>query len=468
MSSLRLQQLIYTSFDRIGYKLIAGLKVPPAIQTTFMVKVVQQYWNAQNSLEKNFQLSYLYQVSPYSALFGWMYIDEIEGQRLPYFVCYYLENSLNLASLAKILTCLSRGPHNLIDRFFPLAFLEDIYLDFTDIDTYKPARSGVFISAEYRNQCLTFLQQGRFINLLSTTEQQVSFQPILDTSPEPTSSSAKATPSSASPSAPPRAIQSRKPSRPILAVKQFQRLLSPTLKSYLGKPTFLALAILAIAGSSLALFLPQILPRQYQAANVVPEILKSESKTPKPSSQAPVTTVQPQQTPNKSLLPKTSLDSAPLPDPTLLSPFVDLNLQNYHLQDKAPNSADSSPSTSTPTRTKSRPRSTPGSNTAAPEPSDQLFSNFRVRDTAPSPDFDPGTSSVAPPSFSPNSPSPAESAPEPTPVTDDVPTTPPSDNLTTLSPPVNPPAIGGATLPSTTASPSPNPEPPLPDTMMDE
>jgi hypothetical protein len=461
MSSLRLQQLIYTSFDRIGYKLITGLNVPPSIQTTFMVKVVQQYGNAQNSLEKNFQLSYLYQVSPYSALFGWMYIDEIEGQRFPYFVCYYLENSLNLASLAKILTCLSRGPHNVLDRFFPLAFLEDFILDFTEIDTYKPARAGIFISADYRNQCITFLQQGRFINLLSTTEQQVSFQPIIDAPSEPTPSPTKPIPS---PSA--RPIRSRKSSQSAFNLKRFQRFLSPTFKPYLRKPTFLLLAILAIAGSSLALIFPQLLPKHHQATNVTPEILESKSKTPKPS-QTSLPTVQSSQTPSNSLPPKSSLDGAPLPDPTLLSPFVDLNLQNYHLN-KAPNSAHSSPSTSSPARPTSRPRLTPDSNSPAQAASEQLFSNFRVQDTAPSPAFNPGTSSVAPPSLSPNPPSPAQTDLDPTPVTDDIPTPPSSDNGTTVSPPANPPATGGASLPSTTASPSPNPEPPSTDTMMDE
>lgn len=468
MSSLRLQQLIYTSFDRIGYKLITGLKVPPAIQTTFMVKVVQQHWNAQNSPEKNFQLSYLYQVSPYSALFGWMYIDEVDGQKQPYFVCYYLENSLNLASLAKILTCLSRGPHSMLDRFFPLAFLEDIYLNVADIDTYKPARPGVFISAEYRNQCLIFLQQGRFINLLNTTEQQVTFQPVVDTPPEPSPSPSQPTLSPSQPisfsAAPP--MRSRQSSRSVFNLKRLQRFLSPTFKTYLQKPTFLTLAILAITGSSLALILPQLLPKQHQATNVTPEILESKSKNPKPSHTS-VPTVQSYQTPNDSLPPKSSLDGDPLPDPTLLSPFVDLNLQNYHLN-KAPNSAYSSPSTSPPARATSRPRLTPDSNTPAQTASEQLFSNFRVQDTAPSPAFNPGTSSVAPPSLSPNPPSPAQTDPDPTPVTDDIPTPPSSDNLTTVSPPANPPAIGGASLPSTTASPSPNPEPPSTDTMMDE
>jgi hypothetical protein len=473
MSSLRLQQLIYTSFDRIGYKLITGLKVPPAIQTAFMVRVVQQHWNAQNSLEKNFQLSYIYQVSPYSALFGWMYIDEVDGQKQPYFVCYYLENALNLASLAKVLTCLSRGPLNMLDRFFPLAFLEDFCLDFTGIDTYKPARAGIFISADYRNQCITFLQQGRFINLLSTTEQQVSFQSIVDTPPEPTLSPSNSplstSPLSTSkpiPSSEALSVRSQKSSQPIFNFKRFQRISLPTLKPYLRNSTFLTLGILAISGSSLALFLPKILSGQHQSTNVIPEILKSDSRAAKPSSQASVPAVRPYQTPNNPLLPKTSLDAAPLPDPTLLSPFVDLNLQNYHLQNRAPNSAHSSPSS--PARNTSRPRLTPDSNTSAPAPSDQLFSNFRIQDAPPPTSFDPGTPSIAPPSYSPNPPASAQSDPEPAPVTDDFPTTPTPDNLATLSPAANPPATGGATLPSTTASPSSNPEPPSTDTMMDE
>jgi hypothetical protein len=468
MSSLRLQQLIYTSFDRIGYKLITGLKVPPAIQTTFMVKVVQQHWNAQNSLEKNFQLSYLYQVSPYSVLFGWMYIDEVEGQKQPYFICYYLENSLNSASLAKILTCLSRGPYSVLDRFFPLAFLEDIQLDFADIDTYKPARASIFISADYRNQCLNFLQQGRFINLLNTKEQQASFQPIVDapTEPTPSPSTPSFSPSEAIPSSAALSVRSQKSSQPIFDFKRFQRISLPTLKPYLRNSTFLTLGILAISGSSLALFLPKILYRQHQATNVIPEILKSDSSAAKPSSQASVPAVQPHQTPNNPLLPKTSLDAAPLPDPTLLSPFVDLNLQNYHLQNKAPNSAHSSPSS--PARNTSRPRLTPDSNTSAPAPSDQLFSNFRIQDASPPTSFDPATPSIAPPSYSPNPPAPTQSDPKPTPVTDDFRTTPTPDNLATLSPAASPPAIGGATLPSTTASPSPSPEPPSTDTMMDE
>lgn len=456
MSALRLQQLIYTSFDRLGYKSITGLNVPPAIQTIFMEKVVQQSWNDQNPPETNFQLNYLYQVSPYSVLFGWMYIDEVDGQRLPYFVCYYLENSLNLASLAKILTCLSRGPHNMLDRFFPLAFLEDIYLDFDEVDTYKPARPGVVISSEYRNQCLMFLQQGRFINLLSTTEQQASFQPIVDN---------HSVPDNTSPAMPMRS-QQNSPSRSILWVRQLQHIALPTLKTYLKKPTFQITALLVLTGSLLASVLPKMLSGRHQTANISPEILKPESKPLESSIQTPKPENQPETVPNQPLQPRPKLNSAPLPDPTLLSPFVDLNLQNYHLHNKQPNSSDStssSLSTSTPSPTSRPQRSIPTRNTPNPAPQGQLFSTFNVQEVAPSsPDFGAST----PPSLS----SPTAAEPSPTPIQEQMPATPPSDNIATGSPSnTSPPSIGDTTLPlTTTPFPSPSPDPSPADAMLDE
>jgi hypothetical protein len=478
MSSLRLQQLIYTSFDSSGYQLITGLNVPQSIQVTFMDKVVHQHWNAQNPPAKNFQLNYLYQVAPYSVLFGWMYIDEIESEKTPYFVCYFLENALNSSSLTQVLTCLSRGPLNMLDRFFPLAFLEDIDLNLETTNIYSPIRPGVAISADYRNQCLAFLQQGRFINLVSTTEQQASFHPIVDDHPKPAAPSTAAT----LPSQPPQEYPY--PSLSTVLSEKIQQTLVPIVNvyrqkiadlrdsfdvrniAYLRKPTVQITTALVILGSVSAIVLPQVLSRKHQSVQVAPENLEADSQLPAPPLRPPVSLKSriPSNPTSSAKSAKPNTSPASLPDPTLLSPFVDLNLQNYNLQNRQSDSSKASANPPATTAAPPRRRSVPERDIPAPSSQEQLFSTFRVQESEPAPsipDFSPSDTPPTAPSSSPSS-APVQREPDPTPVTEDFPVSQPSKDIATSS--SSPPPAGGAE-PSPA---SPSLGPPTPDTLLDE
>lgn len=182
MAPLLLGQLLYTSFDFVGFKILASTEIPTEIQQAFIEQVVYRYWDSYNPPSPGYRAAYLYQVSPEHSLFGWLYndgLDDFGRSDVPYFVCYYLPGQLQPIQLENILICLCTGPVNLIDRQnFPDS-LERLVT--RDLWSYQPARTGVKIPPEMIEQSQIALKQGELLNLfVFTVEEQIQDALISD------------------------------------------------------------------------------------------------------------------------------------------------------------------------------------------------------------------------------------------------------------------------------------------------
>ena len=165
--ALLLGQLVYTSFPRVGYRVLASAKVPMEIQQAFIQQIVYQYWDAYNPPKSGYRGAYLHQVTPEHTLFGWLYndgLDDLGRSHLPYFICYYLPELLHAVQLENIFTCLQRGPVALIDRQSLPDTLETIVIP--DLSSYQPARIGVAIPSDVRNcSHIIALQHNRLLDI---------------------------------------------------------------------------------------------------------------------------------------------------------------------------------------------------------------------------------------------------------------------------------------------------------------
>jgi hypothetical protein len=462
MSSLQFQQIIYTSFDQLGFQLITGPQVSDTLKTIFMEKVVHQYWNAYNPPGKNFQLNYLYQISRKNILFGWMFIDdqdELGRQNIPYFVSYYLTSPLDSVSLNLILTCLERGPMQMLDRCFPLEFLENIEIQHGELAQYKPVRKGVSISSDARQQCLTLLQQGELLSLLCSTEEQVSIQPLIENAffqaSIPHNKPTVTAPSSQ------RILPDFSFARiqTLFSLSRIQSLFSvPHIQLRFPSVTelprkYLLLGGLIIAGGLSALLLPQVLSKNSSAVSqnfdVIPEKLTSDRNGSEDLVSDSTNLPKPKSLPEKdgSSPLQTRLNQNPLPDPALLSPFSDVNLASdsefpglSNFSTNTPNKKQSSAASSPNPRpsTKNTPKQ------ESPSSDQRLFSSFDVQGSSPSAE-------------SSNAPSASPSASEPIAPADPQPTISTGGGD---SPPA--PSAPEAIAHSSSAAPSPAPTKPLP------
>ena len=48
---LAVEQLIYTSFDKLGFKCFVSSLISPEIKQTFITNIVEKYWNHYNPPE---------------------------------------------------------------------------------------------------------------------------------------------------------------------------------------------------------------------------------------------------------------------------------------------------------------------------------------------------------------------------------------------------------------------------------
>ncbi|AFZ30307.1 hypothetical protein Glo7428_1752 [Gloeocapsa sp. PCC 7428] len=162
---LLLRQLHYTSFAGIGFQQLASQQVPQAVQTVFSDRIISCYWDVLNPPSLGYRAVYLHQMTSHQALFGWIYhegIDEKTQNAIPYFICYYLDETLLSFHLDTIFTYLQKGPLAVIDRQNPSIIEKKVV---PNLWTYKPARPGVIIAPEVCQQCHNALNQGELINL---------------------------------------------------------------------------------------------------------------------------------------------------------------------------------------------------------------------------------------------------------------------------------------------------------------
>ena len=170
--SVFLDQLVYTSFSKVGFKTLASANVPKQIQQTFIQQVVYQHWDSYKSYCPGYQAAYIHQVALEHTLFGWVYndgLDDLGRSNVPYFVCYYYPDLLHSVQLENIFTCLHKGPVALMDRHCFSANLETIIAP--DLWSYQPARIGVAIPSDVREYSQIALMQKKLLNLFIPVDE---------------------------------------------------------------------------------------------------------------------------------------------------------------------------------------------------------------------------------------------------------------------------------------------------------
>ncbi|PIG93434.1 PstS family phosphate ABC transporter substrate-binding protein [Gloeocapsopsis sp. IPPAS B-1203] len=162
---LLLRQLHCTSFAGRGLKQLVSQQVPLEVRKAFSDRIISYYWEPSHPPTLGYRAVYLYQITSGQTLFGWLYADEIDqnGSVIPYFVCYYLDETLLSFHLETILTCLQKGPLTVIDRNNPSISVATKVV--SNLWNYEPARPGVVLSSEIRQQCHTALSQEKLITL---------------------------------------------------------------------------------------------------------------------------------------------------------------------------------------------------------------------------------------------------------------------------------------------------------------
>jgi predicted regulator of Ras-like GTPase activity (Roadblock/LC7/MglB family) len=190
--SLKVGQLIYTSFRESGFTLLTSPDIPPFVQQSFVKKLVQAHWDTYHPPSPGYRAAYLYQL-PLAApgvLFGWLYHDghdELGRSDIPYFVCYHLSGPLQYNQLSLILAVLQKGPEGWIDRSdYLLNDLEPLILE---NKTYKPARKGVLLPAQIWEESHAALQSQTLLNWFfpdsSLVQPAAQPQPIIPADIEP-------------------------------------------------------------------------------------------------------------------------------------------------------------------------------------------------------------------------------------------------------------------------------------------
>ncbi|MBW4696733.1 MAG: hypothetical protein KME03_02310 [Aphanocapsa lilacina HA4352-LM1] len=163
---LTLGQLVYTSVAGQGFQLFASAGVPPAVRMVFLEQVVERHWNPYELPQQGYRSVYLHQASSAHQLFGWLYDDggdEFGRGHVPYFLCYYLEDTLDAAKLENIFTCLQRGPAAIVDRRRLPERIEAVPAP--DLWSYRSERPGVMIPAHARTAGHQLLEEGHLVHL---------------------------------------------------------------------------------------------------------------------------------------------------------------------------------------------------------------------------------------------------------------------------------------------------------------
>jgi hypothetical protein len=171
--SLRLGQLLYTSFPDVGFNIIASPEVPPEARQAFVQTVTHQLWDAYNPPDNGYRAVYIYQEAPDRTLFGWLYNDGADDRgrsHVPYFIGHYLEGSLSPEQLDNIFTLLRKGPSTAIDRQTPPEALEAAFAP--DLWDYKPARAGVAVPAKTREQAYRDLAKGELVEMFVSGDEE--------------------------------------------------------------------------------------------------------------------------------------------------------------------------------------------------------------------------------------------------------------------------------------------------------
>jgi predicted regulator of Ras-like GTPase activity (Roadblock/LC7/MglB family) len=193
--SLRVAQIIYTSFVKVGFKFLVSQELPPHLEQLFLQDIVHRHWNAYDPPAANYRAAYLHQISPHQTLFGWLYndgTDDAGRDHTPYFISYYLGEEITQRQLDSILTCLEAGPLESIERAHPPLTLKPLRIP--DGCCYQPARPGVNIPLRMQQESHRQLWHQQllqlFIPLEVTAREELANQsvplpaPVLSLTPQ--------------------------------------------------------------------------------------------------------------------------------------------------------------------------------------------------------------------------------------------------------------------------------------------
>lgn len=184
--SLVLGQLIYTSFANLGFQLLTSAEVPSAICQNFLRNIVYLHWDSYNPPPADYRAAYIYQISPDQTLFGWLYNDRANDSNrnhVPYFVCYYLTESLSSAQLQSIFKYLLMGPIGVLNRDSLPNTIASVEIPG---ESYQSARPGVGIFAPVQAQGYLSLQQGKLFRMFvseDSTGQSLKFATSVSVKP---------------------------------------------------------------------------------------------------------------------------------------------------------------------------------------------------------------------------------------------------------------------------------------------
>lgn len=170
---LLLGQLVYTSFSKMGFKLLASAHVPTEIQQGYLQRVVSRHWNSYNPPNSRYQAVYLHQITIQHTLFGWLYnegVDDLGRSHVPYFICYYLGEPLLDFHLEIIFTYLQKGPVALLNQNSLSASLETMVIP--DLWNYQEVRLGVVVPLSIREHSQTALKQRELLDLFVPINKQ--------------------------------------------------------------------------------------------------------------------------------------------------------------------------------------------------------------------------------------------------------------------------------------------------------
>ncbi|PZD71595.1 hypothetical protein C1752_05029 [Acaryochloris thomasi RCC1774] len=161
--TLHLNQLVYTSFQSSGLQLLAGDRVSPDVQNTFMERIVEQYWDPSNPYEARYQAAYVHQVTPQDSFFGWVFNENVDQGYVPLFLCYHLEEPLTADVLKSIFGCLQQGPVKLVKPQGTPPQLASLSLQ--TLSGYSAARPGVSIPQDIQEESFAALKQDEPLSL---------------------------------------------------------------------------------------------------------------------------------------------------------------------------------------------------------------------------------------------------------------------------------------------------------------
>ena len=148
------EQLIYTSFDDVGFTSAYSKGFPLSLESTIKSEIIDRYWDAYQPPPEGFTAVYLHQINRHETLFGWLYneYNDAHGRKhVPYFLIYYVNDLLEQSLLEEIITLLEKGPLQKTVRSVKPESLNSISVDasFVSVST----SNGVDVPQDIRNIC---------------------------------------------------------------------------------------------------------------------------------------------------------------------------------------------------------------------------------------------------------------------------------------------------------------------------